>query len=149
VDLDGPLARDVERRLLERAERVGGELPRQYLSERLDRLKDEWRRKRDENSSALGYRKEKHKTTVVNGLLRRADGSRWTELTVGMSMRETENEINLLLPGGGAFLEDPSGGGPDWNFGAVDTETDRDLAATVDSDEYGPTTADTPRRAQR
>ncbi|MEU1935442.1 DISARM system helicase DrmA [Streptomyces coeruleorubidus] len=149
VDLDGPLARDVERRLLERAERVGGELPRQYLSERLDRLKDEWRRKRDENSSALGYRKEKHKTTVVNGLLRRADGSRWTELTVGMSMRETENEINLLLPGGGAFLEDPSGGGPDWNFGAADSETDRDLAATVDSDEYGTTTADTPRKAQR
>ncbi|AXL93587.1 helicase [Streptomyces sp. CB09001] len=155
VDLDGPLARDVERRLLERAERVGGDLPRQYLSERLDRLKDEWRRKRDENSAALGYRKEKHKTTVVNGLLRRADGSRWTELTVGMSMRETENEINLLLPGGGTFLEDPSGGGPDWNFGAAgtdagtDAETDRDLAATVDSDEYGPTTAGTPRKAQR
>ncbi|NEB12902.1 helicase [Streptomyces coelicoflavus] len=155
VDLDGPVARDVERRLLERAERVGGDLSRQYLSERLDRLKDEWRRKRDENSAALGYRKEKHKTTVVNGLLRRADGSRWTELTVGMSMRETENEINLLLPGGGAFLEDPSGGGPDWNFAAAgtdvgtDVETERDPAATVDSDEYGPTTADTPRKAQR
>ena len=151
VDLDGPLARDVERRLLERAERVGGDLPRQYLSERLDRLKDEWRRKRDENSAALGYRKEKHRTTVVNGLLRRADGSRWTELTVGMSMRETENEINLLLPGGGAFLEDSSGGGPDWNFGADATETDPDpdVRATVDSDEYGTTPADTPRRAQR
>ncbi|MFI8089740.1 DISARM system helicase DrmA [Streptomyces sp. NPDC086080] len=149
VDLDGPLARDVERRLLERAERVGGELPRQYLSERLDRLKDEWRRKRDENSSALGYRKEKHKTTVVNGLLRRADGSRWTELTVGMSMRETENEINLLLPGGGAFLENPSGGGPDWNFGAAQTETDPELENTVDSDEYGATTAAPSRKAQR
>ncbi|CAL9358295.1 DISARM system helicase DrmA [Streptomyces sp. enrichment culture] len=149
VDLEGHVARDVERRLLERAERVGGELPRQYLSERLDRLKDEWRRKRDENSSALGYRKEKHKTTVVNGLLRRADGSRWTELTVGMSMRETENEINLLLPGGEAFLENPSGEGPEWNFGAADSEADPDLATTVDSDEYGTTTAATPRKAQR
>ncbi|PNG22728.1 helicase [Streptomyces cahuitamycinicus] len=151
LDLDGPLAQEVERRLLERAERVGGDLPRQYLSERLDRLKDEWRRKRDESSSALAYRKEKHKTTVVNGLLRRADGSRWTELTVGMSMRETENEINLLLPGGGAFLEEPSGDGPDWTFGAsgADPDTDPDTASTVDSDEYGPVTADTVRKAQR
>ncbi|MFD0336683.1 hypothetical protein ACFQZ0_32570 [Streptomyces erythrogriseus] len=66
-----------------------------------------------------------------------------------MSMRETENEINLLLPGGGAFLADPSGGGPDWNFGAADTATDHDPAATVDSDEYGSITADTPGRAQR
>ncbi|MFI5900189.1 DISARM system helicase DrmA [Streptomyces cyaneofuscatus] len=151
VDLDGPLAQDVERRLLDRAERVGGERAREYLAERLDRLKDEWRRKRDENSSALAYRKEKHKTTVVNGLLRRADGSRWTELTVGMSMRETENEINLLLPGGGAFLEEPSGDGPDWTFGAsgADSDTDPDTASTVDSDEYGPVTAGTVRKAQR
>lgn len=151
VDLDGPLAREVERRLLERAERVGGERPRQYLSERLDRLKDEWRRKRDENSSALGYRKEKRKTTIVSGLLRRADGTQWTELTVGMSMRETENEINLLLPGGGAFLEESSGGGPDWNFGVSDTDSDgdQDMAATVDSDEFGPTTADAAKRGQR
>ncbi|MFG2206753.1 DISARM system helicase DrmA [Streptomyces sp. NPDC048638] len=151
VDLDGPLAQDVERRLLERAERVAGERPRRYLRERLDQLKDEWRRKRDENSSALGYRKEKRRTTVVNGLLRRADGSRWTELTVGMSMRETENEINLLLPGGGTFLEESSGGGPDWDFGTSDTvrATDHDMAATVDSDEYGPTTAEAGRKAQR
>ncbi|MHA5047083.1 DISARM system helicase DrmA [Streptomyces sp. SD15] len=150
VDLNGPLAQDVERRLLERAERIGGERPRQYLSERLDRLKDEWRRKREENSSALGYRKEKRKTTIVSGLLRRADGSTWTELTVGMSMRETENEINLLLPGGGAFLEESSGGGPDWNFGTsgTDSDTDHDMA-TVDSDEYGPTTADSARKGQR
>ncbi|MFE2567079.1 DISARM system helicase DrmA [Streptomyces mirabilis] len=151
VDLDGPLAQEVERRLLERAERVGGERPRQYLSERLDRLKDEWRRKREENSSALGYRKEKRKTTIVSGLLRRADGTRWTELTVGMSMRETENEINLLLPGGGAFLEESSGGGPDWNFGVSDpdSDADQDMAATVDSDEYGPTAADAAKKGQR
>lgn len=151
VDLDGPLAQDVERRLLARAERVGGERPRQYLSERLDRLKDEWRRKRDENSSALGYRKEKRKTTIVSGLLRRADGSQWTELTVGMSMRETENEINLLLPGDEALLEESSGGGPDWDFGApgTDADTDADMAATVDSDEYGPTTAEAARKAQQ
>ncbi|OBQ53931.1 helicase [Streptomyces sp. H-KF8] len=151
VDLDGPLAQEVERRFLERAERVGGERPRGYLQERIEQLKDEWRRKRDESTSALGYRKEKHRTTVVNGLLRRADGSRWTELTVGMSMRETENEINLLLPGGGAFLEEASGSGPGWNFGAVGPEAggDADTSATVDSDEYGPTSADAARKAQR
>ncbi|MFM9702129.1 DISARM system helicase DrmA [Streptomyces galilaeus] len=151
VDLDGPHAQEVERRLLDRAERVGDDRAREYLGERLDRLKDEWRRKRDESSSALAYRKEKHKTTVVNGLLRRADGSRWTELTVGMSMRETENEINMLLPGGGSFLDEPSGDGPEWAFGAsgADSETDPDMAGTVDSDEYGPLTADTVRKAQR
>jgi hypothetical protein len=68
-----------------------------------------------------------------------------------MSMRETENEINLLLPGGGAFLEEPSGDGPDWTFGAsgTDSGTDPDTASTVDSDEYGPVTADTVRKAQR
>ncbi|MFJ3104030.1 DISARM system helicase DrmA [Streptomyces sp. NPDC086835] len=148
VDLDGPLAAEVERRLLERAERVGRERARQYLGERLDRLKDEWRRKRDESSAALGYRKEKRKNTVVSGLLRRADGSQWTDLTVGMSMRETENEINLLLPGGGAFLDEPAGSGPDWNFGASDTDTDPDEAATVDSDEYG-TTAGGAGKGQR
>jgi hypothetical protein len=87
----------------------------------------------------------------VSGLLRRADGTQWTELTVGMSMRETENEINLLLPGGGAFLEEPSGGGPDWNFGASDPDldADQDMAATVDSDEYGPTSADAAKKGQR
>ncbi|MGW1401194.1 DISARM system helicase DrmA [Streptomyces sp. NPDC002405] len=149
VDLDGPIAQDVERRFLERAERVGNDRARQYLSERLERLKDEWRRKRDESSSSLGYRKEKHKTTTVDGLLKRADGTRWTELTVGMSMRETENEINLLVPGGG-FLDEPSGAGPDWNFGASETgpDTDHDMEVVVDSDEYGSTAAPA-RKAQR
>ncbi|WP_307804714.1 DISARM system helicase DrmA [Streptomyces sp. VRA16 Mangrove soil] len=147
VDLDGPLAQEVERRLLERAERVGRDQARDYLSERLDRLKDEWRRMRDENSASLGYRKEKHKTTVVNGLLRRADGSRWTELTVGMSMRETENEINLLLPGGSAFLEEGSGSGPDWAF--APPGPDNETATVVDGDEYGPAADGTVRKAQR
>ncbi|MFE9825338.1 DISARM system helicase DrmA [Streptomyces sp. NPDC005791] len=147
VDLDGPVAAEVERRFLDRAERVGQERARTYLSERLDRLKDEWRRKRDESSAALGYRREKRKNTIVNGLLRRADGSQWTELTVGMSMRETENEINLLLPGGGAFLDEPAGGGPDWNFGAIGTDSDD--AAVVDSDEYGSTTTGGAGKGQR
>ncbi|GAA2950318.1 MULTISPECIES: helicase-related protein [Streptomyces] len=151
IDLDGPLAAEVERRFLDRAERVGQERARAYLSERLDRLKDEWRRKRDESSAALGYRREKRKNTIVSGLLRRADGSQWTELTVGMSMRETENEINLLLPGGGAFLDEPAGAGPDWNFGAAeaDNDTDPDDAAVVDSDEYGSTTTGRAGKGQR
>jgi hypothetical protein len=31
--------------------------------------------------------------------LTEAGGGAWTQLTVPMSMRETENEVNLLVPG--------------------------------------------------
>jgi hypothetical protein len=116
VDLDGEIARRVEERLLARAEAVGGSRAHDYLGDRLLALKDEWRERRD-GSATLGYKQEKKADEVLVGLLRPADGSRWDSLTVPMSMRETENEINLLLPGGGRFT---SATGPAWDFSAGD-----------------------------
>ncbi|WP_432077080.1 DISARM system helicase DrmA [Streptomyces wuyuanensis] len=143
VDLYGDLARQVEQRLLERADRVGGQRAQDYLTERIDALKDRWEERR-EGGGILGYRKEKKKDTLVTGLLHRADGSRWDELTVPMSMRETENELNLLLPGGGNFVDQPTNGGPAWHFGATgskdtagEEDTGGDGGAPVDADEYG------------
>ncbi|WP_407111343.1 DISARM system helicase DrmA [Streptomyces sp. DSM 116494] len=120
VDLDGDIARQVEARLLDRAEAVAGSRARGYLSERILALKDEWRERRD-GSATLGYRQEKKADEVVTGLLRTADGSRWDPLTVPMSMRETENEINLLLPGGGRYAVAP---GPAWDFSATQGHAD-------------------------
>jgi hypothetical protein len=50
---------------------------------------------------------------------------RWTDLTVAMSMRETENEINLLVPGGGEIFN-PVYGAPPWSFAAPGGEPDED-----------------------
>ncbi|MFE5585402.1 DISARM system helicase DrmA [Kitasatospora sp. NPDC056531] len=144
VDLDGEIAAEVERRLLDRAEAVGGPRARGYLAERIDVLKDAWAGKR-EGSATLGYRNEKKKDTLVAPLLRRADGARWDSLTVPMSMRETENEINLLLPGGGRLMDLSTNGGPEWAFGPGDDGSD----TTVDADEYGDTAAAATRKGQR
>ena len=46
VDLDGPEARRITERMLARAERVGGPRGRDYLEERLNRLRDTWQRER-------------------------------------------------------------------------------------------------------
>lgn len=135
VDLNGTIAAQVEQRFLERADRVGGERARRYLSERITALKDSWAEQR-ESGGVLGYRKEKRKDILVTPLLHRADGSRWDELTVPMSMRETENELNLLLPGGGNFVDQGTHSGPDWRFTPADDDTDV-AAAPVDADEYG------------
>ncbi|MEU1941209.1 DISARM system helicase DrmA [Streptomyces sp. NPDC020125] len=136
VDLDGPIAARVERRLLERADRVGGERAQRYLSERITALKDSWAEQR-ERGGVLGYRKEKKKDILVTALLHRADGSRWDERTVPMSMRETENELNLLLSGGGNFVDQATYSGPEWRFTPVDDDSDAAAAAPVDADEYG------------
>ncbi|MFF7529532.1 DISARM system helicase DrmA [Streptomyces bobili] len=135
IDLNGTIAAQVEQRFLERADRVGGERARRYLSERITALKDSWAEQR-ESGGVLGYRKEKRKDILVTPLLHRADGSRWDELTVPMSMRETENELNLLLPGGGNFVDQGTHSGPDWRFAPADDDTDV-AAAPVDADEYG------------
>ncbi|MEV7185573.1 DISARM system helicase DrmA [Kitasatospora sp. NPDC093102] len=145
VDLDGEIAAEVERRLLDRAEAVGGPRARGYLAERIEVLKEAWTGKR-EGSAVLGYRKEKKKDTVVAPLLRRADGARWDALTVPMSMRETENEINLLLPGGGRLMEASTNSGPEWNFGQGRGD---DGHAEVDADEYGDVAASATRRGKR
>ncbi|MFC6094964.1 DISARM system helicase DrmA [Saccharothrix lopnurensis] len=113
LDLDGPIAQRVEKRLLERAETVRGELARSYFKERIEALKDSWRSRRESDGGSLGYREKKLKDRHVVRLLRNADGGRWNELTVPQSMRETENEINLLFPGSGNFAGQT---GPAWRF---------------------------------
>ncbi|KRV49085.1 helicase [Wenjunlia vitaminophila] len=147
VDLDGEAATDVRRRLLERADRAGDPNAREYLAERLDTLREKWLDARS-GTALTGYRKEKKKDTNVRGLLHRADGTRWTELTVPMSMRETENEINLLFSGGGDFVDPATSTGPPWRFGPA-REKPGDSDVTVDADEYGPTAAPASRRAKR
>ncbi|MFJ2059890.1 DISARM system helicase DrmA [Streptomyces sp. NPDC087908] len=136
IDLDGPIAAEVEARLLDRADRVGGATAQRYLAERIRALKDSWAEQR-ERGGVLGYRREKKKTSLVTGLLHRADGSRWDELTVPMSMRETENELNLLLAGSGNFVDQATHSGPDWRFTPAGDEDAGDTAAPVDADEYG------------
>ncbi|MFO7285198.1 MAG: hypothetical protein DIU53_016245, partial [Thermobifida fusca] len=39
----------------------------------------------------------------------------WDDTTVGMSMRETETEINLLVPASGGVYHETHGA-PEWSF---------------------------------
>ena len=63
-----------------------------------------------------------------------------------MSMRETENEINLLIPGGSLF--DPVYGQPAWSFAAGDDESGAegpdDGDDVPDADELGESVAGSP-----
>jgi len=141
VDLDGSVVESVTERLLDRAETASGLRGREYLRERIARLVDEWKTAKT-GSTRLGYRKRTGKQPLT-GLLEQADGTTWTALTVPMSMRETENEINLLIPGGSLF--DPVYGQPAWSFAARDEESradDPDDGDDVpDADELGESVA--------
>jgi len=64
----------------------------------------------------LGYKDGKWDGQQHNALLVHAGSGKWERLTVGMSMRETENEINLLVPGG-KTIYNPIYGEPAWKFG--------------------------------
>jgi Helicase conserved C-terminal domain len=138
VDLGGEMVRAVTERLLGRAEAASDLRGRDYLAERVAALKDAWEEAKT-GSTRLGYSKRTG-NRPLNGLLEVADGNGWTTLTVPMSMRETENEINLLIPGGSLF--DPVYGQPAWSFGsrgddeseAADAGDDDDV---TDADELG------------
>jgi Helicase conserved C-terminal domain len=137
VDLDGDLVESVIERLLTRAETASGLRGREYLGERIARLVDDWKEAKT-GSARLGYQKRTGKQPL-KGLLDRAGGVAWTTLTVPMSMRETENEINLLIPGGGLF--DSVYGQPAWTFAARDdasgAEGPDDGDDVPDADELG------------
>ncbi|SFD73225.1 DISARM system helicase DrmA [Streptomyces aidingensis] len=122
VVLDDPRVREAERRLLARAEAVDGDRARGYLAERIDALRDAWQARKSEQGR-LGYRGQTRQKQTVLGLLRNADGNGWDVLTVPQSMRETENEINMLLPGD-TVLTAPAG--PDWEFGPPAEDGDGD-----------------------
>ena len=132
VDLDGEVVGQVTARLLSRAERASDHRGKEYLSERIGALRDRWTDGKT-GSTRLGYRKRGGKEPL-NGLLAEAGGGAWTELTVPMSMRETENEVNLLVSGKGLF--DPLLGQPAWSF-AVPTEAGQDDDDLPDADELG------------
>jgi hypothetical protein len=133
VDLDNTLVQRVISRMLVRAEAVAGDRGRGYLAERLKRLKDIWNQAKT-GSTRLGYDKGSSAQQCLVGLLRRPGEGGWTDTTVGQSMRETENEINLLLPGGGEFFQ-PTFGAPAWSFVPPDGAADvRDIP---EGDELG------------
>jgi hypothetical protein len=124
IDLDGPLVRRIIDRMLARAETVYGERGRDYLSERLARLIDVWKQ-RKVGSTQLGYEKQVTKQQLLTPLLRAPSEGAWQETTVGRSMRETENEINMLVPGG-EELYAPTYGAPEWTFAPPDSISDSD-----------------------
>ncbi|HEX6497679.1 MAG TPA: DISARM system helicase DrmA, partial [Micromonosporaceae bacterium] len=131
VPLDGAVVGRVMARLLKRAEAIGGDRGRDYLEERIKRVKDRWVQKTG-GSARLGYSDGTYKQQKLVGLLESAGGGRWTDLTVGQSMRETENEINLLLPGKGEIFN-PMYDTPQWTFGAA-AQQQEEAAAGADED---------------
>ncbi|MEV6603544.1 DISARM system helicase DrmA [Kutzneria sp. NPDC051319] len=131
VDLDGPLVRQVIDRMLARADAVHDERGRRYLQERITTIENFWNLAKT-SASALGYEKNITATQRFIGLLRKAGEGRWTDTTVGQSMRETENEINLVLSGSGEFLQ-PMYEAPAWSFAPADGEDDD----APDGDEMG------------
>ncbi|MFI7207747.1 DISARM system helicase DrmA [Micromonospora aurantiaca (nom. illeg.)] len=136
VPLDGPEVQRVVDRFLKRAEDIAGSRGRDYLLERINRLRDLWN-ERKTGSTRLGYAEGTFKQQKLAGLLTVAGGERWTDLTVGQSMRETENEINLVLPAGEKIF-DPQYGAPEWSFGPPsDDVRDEDRP---DGDELGEST---------
>jgi hypothetical protein len=135
VDLDGAVVQEVTSRLLERAEVASDQRGREYLNEKINALRDQWSQAKT-GSTRLGYR-SRTGNQPLRGLLDQAGGASWTLLTVPMSMRETENEINLLVPG--ASLFDPVYGQPPWSFAPpgdsdAGSEAEDDLP---DADELG------------
>lgn len=133
VPMDGPPVRRVVDRLLARAEAIGGDRARDYLRQRIGRVTDRWDEAKT-GSARLAYRPGRSPREQVTPLLERAAGGRWGDLTVGMSMRETENEINLLLAGGGEIFN-PIYGAPAWSFAAEAGEASED--DLPDGDELG------------
>ena len=100
--------------MLARAEAIGAVRGRSYLQERITRFVDVWKQWQAAPDQALGYEKTTGGQAILRGLLHRAGSGAWDDQTVAMSMRETENEINLLVP---ADLRTPDFDEPQWDFG--------------------------------
>ena len=145
VDLNGPVFTRVVDRMLRRADTVYGQRGRDYLEQRIKRFTDVWLQLRTATDAQLGYQQSKG-ALALRGLLERAGDGKWGDRTVGMSMRETENEINLLVP---ADLTIPGFGEPDWKFTTPDPDRDGDPDGDAQpvGDELGATTS--PGKATR
>ena len=103
---------NVLRRLLARAEAAGGVRGRDYFTERIATFRDWWKKAKT-GGARLGYEAGRYNKQPLSGLLEKATGA-WTERTAGMSMRETENEINLLVPASEDLLFAKTYGAPTW-----------------------------------
>ena len=85
--------------MLARAEAIGGERGRGYLQERIERLKDVWKQAQDRLDPArLRDDHVQAAATLRRAAAPRPAAARGTTSPSAMSMRETENEINLLRP---------------------------------------------------
>jgi len=139
VDLDGSLADRVRQRFLARAYAADGKRGQAYFAERIDVFRDQWKKLRTGSSARLGYAEGTYLKQPMRPLLEKASGS-WTDRTVGMSMRETENEINLLVTGSEGGLFTPDFGAPAWTFAGSEAEGDGvPEAPEPDADEFGST----------
>jgi hypothetical protein len=135
VDLDAPGVTALVKRLLTRAEFVHGSRGREYLAERIARLRDVWNKEKSVKA-LLGYQQGKSGGQTFRGLLTMPGEGPWGDTTVGMSMRETENEINLLVPGSGdIFL--PLYDAPEYVFTGGASSSDPD--DRPEGDELGDT----------
>jgi hypothetical protein len=139
VPLDGPAVTRVVERMLRRAGVIAGERGRGYLEERLKRFTDVWTQLRMPNEAgSLGYEAGAggKGESKLRPLLLRAGAGKWGDQTVAMSMRETENEVNLLVP---ADLQTPSFGDPPWTFAPRDPDDTRpgDEDLRPEGDELG------------
>lgn len=115
VPLDDPRVRTVRERFLRRAEIIAGMRGRDYLDERLNVVLDRWK-ERKTGSTRLAYQTVGENGEQLVGLLDLPGSGAWHDLTVGLSMRETENEINLLVPASDQLYA-PAYGAPAWTYG--------------------------------
>jgi hypothetical protein len=138
VPLDGPEVTRVIDRMQARAEAIGGTRGRDYLLERIKVIRDLWEARKT-GAVRLGYSEGVSDNQQLAALLEMAGGERWTDLTVGMSMRETENEVNLIVPAG-EKLFDPLYNAPEWSFGPPSDDGTVDEDDRPEGDEMGETT---------
>ena len=130
VNLDGPVVAGIVDRVLTRAENADGDTAREYLGDKINAVLDAWRGDRTPNIRQ-GYT-DAQKPPLRGMLKSPENNAEWTDLTVSRSMRETENEINLLVPG--IDLVRRNADEPGWVFGPpVDTDDDDSM-----DDEHGP-----------
>ncbi|MRH92822.1 helicase [Nocardia sp. SYP-A9097] len=125
VDLGGQGVQQIVGRMLARAEAVDGQRGRSYLEEQLKVINDRWAGSEGQThpSVRLGYTDGTWNRQQLRGLIEPAGSGVWGTMTVGMSMRETENEINLLFPRKEALFA-PLYGEPDWYFASRSDEED-------------------------
>jgi hypothetical protein len=111
VPLGGELVQLVIERLVARERLVAGT---DHVEQKAKELLELWSGRRGQDFR-LGYKAARSPKENITGLLQRPSGE-WTPLTVGESMRETEDEITLLLPRG-SVVDAVNETEPPWRFG--------------------------------